>query len=231
MRFLLLLSVFFTAAVWAASAPKESQNTMYRFKNADGVWELTYQLSTEAYQAGYQVLQGGQVIETVPPPPTEAQLKERAVAEEVARQKKEQDTKDQQLLKTYSSVDDAVRARDRKVNQMQVMTEITQARIHQMQADNEKLVADAANAQQLGLSVYDTIVNKIQVNEKEIDRLQKFINAKNQEKQAALDEFQAIIDRLKFLNAPETSTANADETAAPAADPAPVSSAPATPTP
>lgn len=198
MRALLLLSIWLAATVSAAPSD-DSKNTMYRFKNAQGVWEMTHVLTPEAYQAGYQVVEGGQVIETVLPPPTEAQLKERVIAEELVRQQKEQDFKDQQLLKTYSSVGDAERARDRKISQMKVMTEITQARIQQMKTDNEKLVADAANAQQLGLSVYDTIVNKLRINEQEVSRLQTFIDGKNQEKQRIIAEHQVIIDRLDYL--------------------------------
>lgn len=202
MRVLLLLLIGITAI--ASAAPTgDSKNTLYRFKNAQGVWEMTHVLTPEAYQAGYQVIEGGVTVETVPPPPTEAEIKERNAAEAIALQQKEQDLKDQQLLKTYSSAEDAVRARDRKINQLQVTIEITQARITQMKSDNEKLVTDAANAQQLGLSVYDTIVHKLKINEQEVLRLAEFIDKKNQEKQQIIADHQVIIERLTYLLDPE----------------------------
>jgi hypothetical protein len=207
MRLLLILSILLAATASAAPTRDSTSNTLYRFKNAQGAWEMTQVLTPEAYQAGYQVMQDGQVVETVAPPPTEAQLKERMVAEELARQQKEQDFRDEQLLKTYSSVDDAVRARDRKINQLQVTIEITEAKIKQMKADNEKLVADAANAQQLGLSVYDAIVNKLRNNEQEVLRLQAYIESKNQAKQQIINEHQAIIDRLGYLLNPDAKKA------------------------
>ncbi len=204
MRVFFFLICLVASTVISAQGADDSKNTLYRFKNASGVWELSNQLSPEAYQSGYQVLEGGQVVETVAPPPTDAQLKERAVAEELDSKKKAQEFKDQQLLKTYSSVADATRARDRKINQMQVMTEITQARINQMKSDNEKLVADAANAQQLGLSVYDTIINRLHVNEQEVLRLQQFNDGKYREMQVCLEEYQVIIDRLQYLQEQST---------------------------
>ena len=100
--------------------PSPSFADLYKYTNEDGITVLDSTIPARYVKGGYTIMnQEGRVIEVVPPALSEDEIRDRdrKLAEEQAREKKETDRKvaDQDLLRIYSTPDDVIRARDTKI--------------------------------------------------------------------------------------------------------------------
>lgn len=172
----------------------------YRYENEEGRKVMTQTLPPEVVSRGYEVLNDrGTVIKVVPRAMTKEEL---AVQAEVDRQKRmdaEQLERDKQLLSIFSSPKDAERARDRKLEALDVYIKVTRGNISKLQSEYNTAQAQAAARERSGEQVPDYLVSKMDSFSRQIRRAEESIEEKEQEKVSIRDEYQQDIDRLKYL--------------------------------
>ena len=118
-------------------AKAEGKDTLYRYRDEKGRVVMANQIPPEYVKFGYSILnRHGQVIKEVPRAPTEEELRAMKAAgtvkAEVEAQKRRQQAEDAQLLRTFSSAEDAERAMERKLAALDVIIDITKGNISRL---------------------------------------------------------------------------------------------------
>ncbi len=193
---LLSLSLWFT--------PVNAQTVFYRYKDANGVLVLSNSIPPEYAKKGYKIVDAyGRVIKDVPPALTPEQIaeKKRLEAEkarlaEEARKQKEADTL---LLRLYSHPDDAIRARDRKLQEIDILTQQKTNTKKSVQNKIIELESQAANAERAGKKVPERVLNEIVDLQDEVARLDKDLVNLAESRSQEVTEYEAAIERLKVL--------------------------------
>lgn len=140
--------------------------SMYRYVDEQGKTVITSTLPQEVVSRGYEILNNqGRVIEEVPPALTEEEIaaKERARQKELERQAAEQAQREQdrQLLRRYSSADDAVRALQRSLREMFSLIRLKQGNIENIEEQLVQQESRAANLERQGREVPRVIYQTI----------------------------------------------------------------------
>ncbi|MEE3319558.1 MAG: hypothetical protein VX258_02610 [Pseudomonadota bacterium] len=202
-KLVLVLALAVSAPLWARSGKLASevmpQGAYFRHVTPDGVVHLNRTLRTEAIENGYQLLDShGRVLEEVEG--VELNDEEaRKMRLEQARQARE----DKELLRLYAGPDDAVRARDRKIDALELSISYEENNLAQLQMKLDDEIAVAARSERAGKKVPKGV-------KEAIDRLKRQI-ASSEEKLAEFDreideageEFAPIIKRLKEIESEE----------------------------
>lgn len=197
-----VLALVVTSSVW--SADPASGRKLYRYTNDKGVVVLDFQIPPEQIYRGYTVLSpGGSVLEIVPPsmtPQEREDLKrrepERVKAIEAQKKREEEDRK---LLAVFSTPEDAERARDRKLEALDLQISVDKGNVARLQADLDVTQAQAANKERSGQVVPEYVVQKIDSLSRQIAKLGEGISKREQEKQVIRDASSLDIERLKYL--------------------------------
>ena len=199
-----LLSSVMMVNTWA-QAPKAS---FYRYINKLGEQEVGRHVPPDAVAHGYEILDSRmRLIDVVKPAPTKDELAKKLKAQEQAEA-------DELLLQTFSTYEDAVRARDRKLSALDVIVTISEGNILRMNLEYESLAETAASRQRRGQEVPQQILDNMASIERQIQDAHEHIRLKELEKETIIDAYQPDIDRLKQLQGVETPTAEPDQTAA-----------------
>ncbi len=203
----LLFYIFFISSIASTmtlAAKKEEEGPkahLYRYKNAQGNTAISKQIPPEFYKYGYEALdKRGRVIEIVPPAPSEQEQEKISKEQKAKRQALLQEKKDQQLLKTYSSAKDAIRVRDRKTSQIDVMIQITEAKISALRSDHDREVANAASLEREGKAVPEKSLAIMERLETQISEFEEYIKEKEQEKTEITTKYDRAIMRLKKIS-------------------------------
>lgn len=198
-----VLAVVLTVPVMAAD-PAVGGRKLYRYTNDKGVVVLDFQIPPEQIYRGYTVLSpGGAVLEVVPPsmsPQEREDLKRRApelLKAEEARKKREEE--DRRLLAVFTSPDDAVRARDRKLEALDLQVSVDKGNVARLQAELDATQEQAANRERSGQKVPDYLVEKIDSLMRQISTLGEGIKKREAEKDAIRKASDVDIERLKYL--------------------------------
>ena len=172
----------------------------YRYENDEGRKVMTQTLPPEVVSRGYEVLnERGTVIKVVPRALTKEELAAQAEEERQKRLDAEQLERDKQLLTIFSSPKDAERARDRKLEAIDVYINVTKGNIAKLQNEYNAAQAQAAARERSGEQVPDYLVSKMDSFGRQIRRAEESIAEKEQEKISIREEYQEDIDRLKYL--------------------------------
>ncbi len=175
---------------------------MYRYTDQKGRSVVSQQVPPEAYVHGYEALgEDGNVLYKVDPPPTDEERAEYEREKKYKKRAEELKLQDQALLKTYSSPDDAVRTKERKLQQLNVTIEITEAKINQSRLQYEHLLNQAADLEKRGRDIDAGILANMDSLEAQIQDLEGFIDNKNKEKQRIIEDYDLLAERLKKLMA------------------------------
>lgn len=172
----------------------------YRYENDEGRKVMTQTLPPEVVSRGYEILnERGTVIQVVPRALTKEELAAQAEEERQKRLDAEQLERDKQLLAIFSSPKDAERARDRKLEAIDVYINVTKGNISKLRSEYDTAQAQAAAKERSGEQVPDYLVSKMDSFGRQIRRAEESIAEKEQEKVSIRDEYQQDIDRLKYL--------------------------------
>lgn len=197
---ILIVSIFTLSSLALAENAKNSEVFLYRYKDAEGRASVSNVVPPEYYQYGYEALDKyGNVIKVVPPTLSEEEKAKLAQEQEKQQAEALQAEKDKQLLKTYSGPEDAIGARDRKLEQLDVIIEITKAKINRLRFDYDREVASAAKAEAAGETVPEDILANLESIETQIATLEAFIVTKEEEKSSITREYEEIIERLSKI--------------------------------
>ena len=113
----LLLTFWLGATVYFNTVAAE----LYRYKNEDSVTVLDGYVPARYVKSGYAILSlDGRVLEVVPRALSDREIRERdrslAAEENIAREKREREIADQNLMRLYGAPGDVIRARNAKIS-------------------------------------------------------------------------------------------------------------------
>ncbi len=126
------------------------------------------------------------------------QAAEEKAAEE-ARVKAEQDRRDAVLLAVYTSAEDIIKSRDKKVESLDSLIQVTQAGLETVENKLAEERKNAATLERVGRPVSDKDRAIIADLERQQHNKQFFIQQKEEEKQRIIDTHNADLARYKEL--------------------------------
>ncbi len=192
-----LLGLLMMVLVWsdAMAAPR-----LYRYENEQGIKVIDYSVPPELVYKGYEVLNAqGRVIETVPRALTAKELEAKGIEERKRLDAARQAEQDKKLLSIFSGPADAERARDRKIEAIDVYINVTRGNILKMREDFNATQAQAAERERAGQPVLDFQVEKIDSLQRQMDQAEESIREKEKEKDVIRAEYAKDIERLREL--------------------------------
>lgn len=182
------------------AAGKQGAPAYYRYENDQGRKVMTQTMPPQFVHKGYEILNAkGRVIGVVPRALTDEELKALSAEEEAKLSRQEQMVRDKKLLSIFSSPEDAVRARDRKLEAIDVYINVTRGNINKLQADYNDAQSRAAERERAGQEVQDFLVEKMDSLGRQIEQAEESIKEKQAEKVGIRKEYQKDIDRLEYL--------------------------------
>ncbi len=196
---LVLTSPLLSSAVWARSGLRANERmpegAYFRHETSDGVVHLNRTLSMDAIRSGYQLLdQHGRVLEQVEGVPLgDAELKAQRMQR--ARQARE----DRDMLRLYAGPEDAVRARDRKVEALELGISYEENNLAQLQMKLDDEIATAARNERAGRDVPAVVKEAIDRLQRQIKAAENKLEAFDKEIDQANQEYAPIIDRLEVI--------------------------------
>ena len=192
--FWVMLSTVLTQLVWAAGYS-------FRYRDDNGAIHIGYSVPPEFVANGYDVLNDrGRVVDTILPKEVldakSAKLLEEA---ETRHQYELQRSKDEVLLRFYSSPEDVERVRERRLQEFDNFIAIQQANIKSYRARIVKLQSQAANLERSGRKVPKDIMATLSTLEENIIEANETIEIRREEIKKIELAFAQDIKRLKFL--------------------------------
>ena len=172
----------------------------FRYKNEQGVLVIGHTIPPRFVGGGYSIVnEHGMVLKVIEPAPTEADLESRAAA---MREKEAQERilkQDELLVSRYSSVEDIVASQNRVLDEIDVRLSILRGNLRTLTSQIEKQRERAANLERLGRPVPSNVTENIATMQLEVDGTRASIKQRNAEKELVVTQFEADIDRFKFL--------------------------------
>lgn len=201
----LVLASLTLCPVLTPAAPKQNESVgdvMYRYTRPDGTLALSATLSQEAIHAGYQVLDlNGRVLRREPPAPPEEQARRREAME--ARQRAQrQAERDEELERLYAGPEDAVRARHRQLEALELRISYATNTLAQLEEKRDEEVSLAARAERAGRPVPEGTRQAIEEYQNRMAHVRREIAGYEKDKQAVRAQYAPIIERLEELEGP-----------------------------
>lgn len=189
----------FTLLALAAAGSAHAEK-FFRYKNEQGVLVIGHTIPPKFVPNGYSIVnEHGMVIKVIDPAPTAADLKSR-VAERKKWEEQERIRKqDELLVSRYSSVEDIVASQNRVLDEIDVRLSILRGNLRTLKSQIEKQRERAANLERLGRTVPANVTENISTMQLEVDDTRASIKQRKAEKQLVVTQFEADIDRFKFL--------------------------------
>jgi hypothetical protein len=184
------------------AAPKQNEpagEVMYRYTKPDGTLAVSATLNEQAIHAGYQVLDhNGRVLRREPPAPPEEQARRRqAMAAE--QQAQRQAERDKELERLYAGPEDAVRARERQIEALELRISYATNTLAQLEEKRDQEVSLAARAERAGRPVPEGTRQAIEEYQRRMAHVRQEIAGYEKDKQAVREQYAPIIERLEEL--------------------------------
>jgi len=177
---------------------------LYRYKNKDGVVVISHYIPPELTANGYAVLSpDGRVLKEVARQLTPAEVIEKERQEKAAKRaelaRQEAANYDRQLMQLYSSPEDVVYARDRKLASIDVLIEQTKTNIEGLLLQKQRLETQGADLERSGHPMSGEILESLKIIEAQIKDKQKEIIKRQQEQEQVRKEFGERMKRVREL--------------------------------
>jgi len=173
----------------------------YRYRDDNGAIHIGYSVPPEFIENGYEILnENGLVVDVVLPKSVLDARANKILEEAEARhQQALQTSKDEALLRFYSSPEDVERVRERKLLELQNFVDIQKANIIANRKRLAALQSEAAELERNGQSVSEKILQALDTLEHKISDAKQGIKLKEEEKDRAWLAFELDIERLNEL--------------------------------
>lgn len=183
----------------AAKQNEPAGEVMYRYTKPDGTLAVSATLNEQAIHAGYQVLDhNGRVLRREPPAPPEEQARRRqAIAAE--QQAQRQAERDKELERLYAGPEDAVRARERQIEALELRISYATNTLAQLEEKRDQEVSLAARAERAGRPVPEGTRQAIEEYQRRMAHVRQEIAGYEKDKQAVREQYAPIIERLEEL--------------------------------
>ena len=201
----LILVLILSAPTLAARFGQRASERMpdgayFRHFSADGVMHLNRTLTSDAIRSGYQLLdEHGRILEDVEGVNLNDE-EARKMRLERARQARE----DKELLRMYAGPEDAVRARDRKIDALNLSISYEENSLAQLQMKLDEEIAVAARNERAGREVPEVVQQAIERLKRQIEMTEEKLQEFEIDIDAAKKEFAPIIQRLKEIENAES---------------------------
>lgn len=183
----------------AGAAGEAPATYLYRYHNADGTLALSATLSQQAIYSGYQVLDAnGRVIKSVSAAPPEEQARRRAELQ-ARRQAEARARQDEELKRLYAGPGDAERARERRIEALQLKIGYAENSLERQQDKLDQEIHNAAQAERGGRPVAENTRAAIDRYTRQIRESRESIAEYRQNMEAVRAQYQPIIERLREL--------------------------------
>ena len=188
--------------VLTPAAPKQNEpagEVMYRYTKPDGTLAVSATLNEQAIHAGYQVLDhNGRVLRREPPAPPEEQARRRQ-AMEAEQQAQRQAERDKEFERLYAGPEDAVRARERQIEALELRISYATNTLAQLEEKRDEEVSLAARAERAGRPVPEGTRQAIDEYQRRMAHVRQEIAGYEKDKQAVREQYAPIIERLEEL--------------------------------
>ena len=183
----------------AAKQNEPAGEVMYRYTKPDGTLAVSATLNEQAIHAGYQVLDhNGRVLRREPPAPPEEQARRRqAMAAE--QQAQRQAERDKELERLYAGPEDAVRARERQIEALELRISYATNTLAQLEEKRDQEVSLAARAERAGRPVPEGTRQAIEEYQRRMAHVRQEIAGYEKDKRAVREQYAPIIERLEEL--------------------------------
>lgn len=191
---------FFAIAVLSTFSVSALAANLYRYENDQGVTVINSTVPPEYVHKGYDIITPkGRLIERVPRALTPEELAAKSAEDRAALDRARQAEADKKLLAIFSSAADAERARDRKIEAIDVNINVTRGNILKLRADFNTAQAQAAERERAGQAVPAFLVDNMDSLRRQIEQAEASIIEREQEKEMIRTQYQKDIERLRYL--------------------------------
>lgn len=195
------------AAAWALlfTLPFTAEaKPMYRYRSAEGIMVVGYQVPPEAVSGGYEVLnEKGMVVQVVPRELTEEERKSRDAEEKLLREAQAEQERlqkwDESLMLRYSTVADIEDAKRRAMGNLEIRLSILKGNRRGYKQQVENYQAQLADAERAGAAVDVELLREIESLQKEIKGIERGIAQREQEIAEISAAYDADIERFEML--------------------------------
>lgn len=173
----------------------------YRYRDDAGSIHIGYSVPPEFIENGYEVLnENGMVVDVVLPKLVLDAHAAKLLNEAESRHQQElQSSKDEALLRFYSSPEDVERVRERKLQEFQNFIDIQKANTIANRKRLAALQSEAAELERNGQVVPEKILQTLDTLEQKISDAKQAVKRKEEEKDRVWLAFELDIERLNEL--------------------------------
>lgn len=187
---------------WAVAAYAQApEKVYYRYVNDEGVKVLEDRIPPKYVPKGYEIVSMyGEVLETVPPAPSDEEMEEKAEAERLRR---EREAYNWELKRRYSTVKDIRDAKRRSLAELQSNISILEGNLSNIQSQIRDLEARAARMERSGQAVSDSILGNLETLKTEVEEIKAQIVNRQHEYDQVAEKYDQDIERFKEIQAAE----------------------------
>lgn len=187
-----------------AASPALQAGKLYRWVDENGSVHYSDRVPPEQIRQGREELdEQGRTVKSVDRAKTEEEIAAaKREAEKQAEEKRlaqEKAIADRVLLQTYTSLDDIVRSRSRKLNAIEATIRVTEGRVDKLNEELARQTESAADVERRGEALPPALQETIASLKQQIDDNLKYIAGKRTESQALESRYNADIQRYKEL--------------------------------
>ncbi|NQX87398.1 MAG: hypothetical protein HRT77_01910 [Halioglobus sp.] len=177
---------------------------LYRYRNAEGITVVDFQVPLESIGNGYEVLnEKGMVVKVVPRELTEEERQEKDAQERLLAAAKAEEERlrklDESLMLRYSTVADIEDARRRAMGNLEIRLAILRGNRRGYKQQVENYQSQLADTERAGFDVDMERLREIENLQKEIQSIDRDIETRELEIEVLGAKFQADIDRFEML--------------------------------
>ena len=177
---------------------------LYRYENEDSVTVLDSYVPARYVKSGYAILSlDGRLLEVIPRALSDGEIRERdrrlAAEESIAREKREREIADQNLMRLYSAPVDVIRARDAKISSIVSLIETQEGAIKRLQFQKRQQESALADIERAGGVISKDRLARINALENRIAQVESVIAKKEDEKGTLSITYAEDLKRVKEM--------------------------------
>lgn len=169
-----------------------AQGQLYRYTNDEGVRVINSTIPSKYTAKGYEILNKyGQLIEVVPPAPTEAEL--------ASRQKRAMQIERYHIMKRrYPTINDIKDAKLRRIKNIDTNISILEGNLKGLTDNHRKLMSDAAQSEREKGTVPNHLLEDIDIAQEEINVTKKTLEKRKKERVSEAFKFDEDIEAYRI---------------------------------
>ena len=185
-----------------AGAPTVSCDS-YRYKNANGVTEISNSIPPELADKGYSCINKGREV-VVPPKLPQKEQEQRDLEDEAEKAAREagvpHERTDEELEKLYASPCDVEAGRTRKILSIDSSMRSSKANLQDLKLKKQEFEEQAADRERAGLAPSADILHNLESVDAQIVQTNNEIATRQVEKEHTLGQFELDLARMKHLH-------------------------------